>query len=129
MRKNFILVVLIFISFTAFSQEKDLDSLYKKIEELEKRVEQINERTTDDLPDYQEFTRGNIEALNLTPSIKGNISGVELSIGGFVQTDFILDSHRTSNRYGFQNSAIDMVNRGRDGQLTFSTKHGAWSEL
>ena len=122
MRKNFILVVLIFISFIAFSQEKDLDSLYKKIEELEKRVEQINESTTDDLPDYQEFTRGNIEALNLTPSIKGNISGVELSIGGFVQTDFILDSHRTSNRYGFQNSAIDMVNRGRDGQLTFSTK-------
>lgn len=109
---------LFFLTNVLFSQETKSDSLNTQIDQLEKRISELDNRVSKSTPEDQNFTRANIEALNVKPSAKTDIKGIELSVGGFIQTDMIFDFFNTFNRYGYIN---DLGWHGYDANFVSST--------
>lgn len=122
MMRYLLFVSLLFTTVVLSAQDLGVDSLNAQVDDLERRVSELSEKFSKPVPEDKNFTRGNIEALNVKSSVKTDVSGLELSVGGFIQTDMIFDFYNTSNRYGFQNYSINMEDFNRDPELTYSVK-------
>lgn len=110
----------ILLSFTeAGAQDTTLSALQRRIDSLEAKVQRIERRSVRESPAVRTQTRSNLEADRYGGFVVADIFNTKLTVGGFVQGDFMYDFREMGSKYSFIPSTIPVNNRSK-GNLAFS---------
>ncbi|MBV7532384.1 DcaP family trimeric outer membrane transporter [Chitinophaga sp. sic0106] len=97
------------------------DSLLRRIDSLEAKVNRIQKQNIRPLPENRSQTRSSLESGRYGGFVVADLNNTKLTIGGFVQADFIFDFKEPGNAWAFATASIP-VNNGSRGNVTFSPR-------
>ncbi|MBV8255903.1 MAG: hypothetical protein JO154_25130 [Chitinophaga sp.] len=124
------LIVLLSLLPRMVSAQAKLDSLIRRIDSLEAKMNQVQGRIIRQMPASRTETRSALEAGKLGGFVVADFRNTKLTIGGFIQADFIYDFKEPGNIHAFVPSSIP-INNSPKGVLNFSprqTRLGIGSE-
>lgn len=97
------------------------DSLIRRIDSLEAKMARIERRIGHPEPQRRTQTRSSLESGRYGGFVVADVFNTKLTIGGFVQGDFIYDIKQPGAKDAFTPSFIPISNEDK-GQLTFSPR-------
>lgn len=103
------------------AQQVSNDSLLRRMDSLEAKLNRLETHVVRALPPDRTETRSNLEQGLYGGFVVGDASNTKLTIGGFVQGDFIFDFKQPGNREAFQPSSFPLDNTDK-GQVTFTAR-------
>ncbi|RAJ75031.1 hypothetical protein CLV59_11077 [Chitinophaga dinghuensis] len=115
------LIVLLFLFPFIVSAQTTLDSLMRRIDSLEAKVELIQGRIVRQTPASRTETRSALESGKLGGFVVADFKNTKLTIGGYIQADFIYDFKQPGNTQSFIPSSIP-INNASQGILTFTPR-------
>ena len=99
----------------------DTDSLLRRIDSLEAKVDRIQNRNIRLLPQNRSQTRSALESGRYGGFVVADLNNTKLTIGGFIQADFIYDFKQPGNTQAFVPASIPVNNAAR-GNTAFSPR-------
>ncbi|WP_212001975.1 DcaP family trimeric outer membrane transporter [Chitinophaga sp. HK235] len=128
MGRKLLLTTLLVSGMLSVLEAQTLDSLRRRIDSLEAKVSKIENRIIRPQPERRTETRSNLEAGGYGGFVVADVHKTQLTIGGFVQGDFIYDFKEMGNKEAFAPSSIP-INNEDEGQLTFAARQTRFTIL
>ncbi|WP_143304740.1 DcaP family trimeric outer membrane transporter [Chitinophaga vietnamensis] len=116
-----LMILLLFCCGQLLAQENGNDSLRRRIDSLEAKVSRIERRIIRPEPQNRTQTRSNLESGRYGGFVVADVFNTKLTIGGYVQGDFIYDVKQPGNTQAFTPSSIP-VNNLNKGFVAFSAR-------
>ncbi|MFB6455326.1 DcaP family trimeric outer membrane transporter [Chitinophaga sp. Hz27] len=114
-------VMFLLIAISEVKAQVDTDSLLRRIDSLEAKVNRIQRRIGRPEPQNRTQTRSALESGRYGGFVVADFLNTKLTIGGFVQADFIYDFKQPGNTQSFIPASIP-INNASKGNIAFTPR-------